>query len=258
MKSISADENLARGHRKRIKERFMKYGSDMLAEYEKLELFLTLCIPQRDVKPIAKNLIKTFGSINAVLNASDKELMLINGIGESVLCNIKILRMCLEAHLAESIKEAPLSLDSVELLSKYFERRLAPLEYEVLEMICLDAQLNLIGNSAIRIFEGSISSVQIDVRKIIEIAFKKSAVSIVLAHNHPSGDIKASDADIEFTKTLASTCKLLKLDFIEHIIVAKNQFYSFRRNGHLDMLYDTSLSKDKRSKISTPRKSLKI
>ncbi|MFI3291855.1 MAG: DNA repair protein RadC [Opitutales bacterium] len=250
-------EKLNLGHRQRIRQRFIDFGYDILLDYERLELFLTLCIPRKDVKAIAKNLLIRFGSISGVINAADKDLAEINGVGESVICNIKILRMCVNSHIFESIKDGRLNLDSVDLIARYFESRIANLSYEVLEVICLDSQLKLLGSSAIRICEGSVNFINVNMRKIIEIAFENSASSIVLAHNHPQGEAKPSPEDVNFTKSLSAICRPLKLDFIEHIIIAKGKYFSFRNNNYINILYDSSINPDKNAKVSELKKTLK-
>jgi len=229
------------GHRARLRERFLKGGADSIADYELIELLLSLCIPRIDVKPIAKEMLLKHISINGILNAKDEELLSIKGFGESALCAMKILRACIARHHQESLSETDESLDTVAKLTKFFKARIATEKNEILEMVCFDSQLHILQCGAIRLLEGNVNSANVEIRKIAEIALRYGASSIALAHNHPSGNCKPSPEDIRFTKELSSVCRVLKVDFIEHIIVSKTSSFSFRKNGHLDKLYDSTL-----------------
>lgn len=229
------------GHRSRLRARFLSGGLSALAEYEILELLLTFAIPRKDVKPIAKALLIKFGSFKSVLNASEKELMEVEGVGESSRCLIKFMRELIPLFHLQVLEEERLELDSIDKLIAFFRARMDGEKKEVLELACFDSDLRLLPNGAIRLFEGSANMANVDIRKILEIALNLGATSIVISHNHPNGDMRPSFEDINFTRKLSLACKSIRLSFIEHIIIAKNAEFSFRRDGRFDDLYDETL-----------------
>lgn len=252
-------ENDKTGHRLRLRQRFESGGISALAEYEILELMLTYAIVRKDVKPIAKLLLKRFGSLKNVLNASKAELVSVDGMGDSSAIMINFIRGIIPLYHLQVLEEEPLELDSVDKIAEFFCARISSEKIEVLEMACFDTQLRLLPHGVVRLFEGSANTANVDIRRIIECAIKAGASSIVLAHNHPTGAAKPSSADIAFTRTLSDACKPIKLDFIEHIIIAKNAYFSFRRDGEFDVLYDsTSEPQYYASSVANPKKALKI
>jgi len=256
-KNLAIKQKQSEGHRSRLRERFLKSGVDSLADYELIELLLSMCIPRKDVKPIAKILLEKFQSLGAILNAKDEELLTINGFGENALCGIKVIRACIAIHHQDSLSESSETLDTVSKLIKFFKARISTEQNEVLEMVCFDSQLRILPCGAIRLFEGNVNSANIEIRKIIEIALKNNASSIAIAHNHPSGNCKPSLEDVKFTQELSTLCRMIKLDFIEHIIVSKSSSFSFRKDGHFDKLYDSTRPFGRaQSMIGLNRKSL--
>lgn len=198
------------GHRQRLRSRYAAGGIASLADYERVELLLTYFVPRIDVKPVAKSLLHKFGNIRGIIDAPVEELRAVKGIGESSALGISLLK---------------------NLITLYHEN----------ELVCFDAKLKIIPNGSVRIFEGSVSSTSIDVRKIIETAIKHGAASIAVAHNHPSGDPTPSLEDIRLTMRLSEACKPIHLSLIEHVVVGKKACFSFRRDGRFDCLYDESL-----------------
>lgn len=249
------------GHRLRLRDRFLNGGVSALAEYEIVELVLMFAIPRKDVKPIAKKLIQKYGGLKQILNADKNELIGIEGLGEHSVCLIKLMRDLIPLYHLQTLEKTPIELDSVDKLIEFFRARIEGLKNEVLEMACFDSELRLIENGAIRLFEGSSNTAKADIRRIIEIAIKFGASSIVIAHNHPNGDARPSYEDIAFTRKLSLACRPIALNFIEHLIVAKNATFSFRRDGYFDSLYDTSVPEDcgdEISNVASPVKRLKI
>ncbi len=248
------------GHRMRLRERFLSGGISALAEYEIVELTLMFAIPRKDVKPIAKKLIQKYGGLKQILNADKNELIALDGLGKNSICLIKLMRELIPLYHLQTLEQTPIELDSVDKLIDFFRARIEGLKNEVLELACFDSELRLIEGGAIRLFEGSSNTAKADIRRIIEIAIKLGASSIVIAHNHPQGDAKPSVEDIAFTRKLSLACQPISLNFIEHLIVAKNATFSFRRDGYFDSLYDTSIPEDdvEISNVASPVKRLKI
>lgn len=251
-------ENDKLGHRQRLRARFLSGGISALAEYEVLELLLTYAIARKDVKPIAKALLKKFGSLKNVINAEASELETIEGMGNSSAAMIVFLRALIPLYHLQTLEESPLELDSVDKIAEFFSSRIGSENIEVLEMACFDSQLRLLPKGVVRLFEGSANTANVDIRRIVECAIKSGASSIVLAHNHPHGAAKPSQADIRFTQTLSEACKPIKLDFIEHIIIAKNSFFYFRRDGRFDVLYDSTSADECYDSVANLKKTLKL
>ena len=233
------------GHRSRLRTRYAKGGVSSLADYEFVELILTFIIPRIDVKPIAKALLAKFKNVRGIIDAPADELSKIKGIGETSALAIKMLSDIITTYHLNELEVPDTQIGTIAKLIKYFKAKISTETHEVLELVCFDAQLKIIPDGSIRLFEGSVNSANVDIRKIIEIAIKKGASSIAIAHNHPSGNPMPSLDDIRFTRRLADSCKPISLNFIEHIIVGKNACFSFRRDGRFDDLYDESLMENR-------------
>lgn len=242
---MNIKSNSCAGHRERLRERFERGGIDTWADYEILEYLLTLIIPRVDVKPTAKSLLKKFGNIHNILNANPEDLQKVEGIGKSSALALSFLKDVISVYHRDELKTEADEISTISKLMRFFKSRIGGRQNEVLEMVCFDAKLRILQDGTIRLFEGSVNSANVDIRKIVETAIKKGASSIALSHNHPSGDPTPSFDDIRFTRKLSEACKPINLNFIEHIIVGKNACFSFRRDGRFDDLYDESLQESR-------------
>ena len=221
------------GHRARLRERFKKNGLHGFAEHEVLELLLTLCIPRKDVKALAKTLLKRFGNICCVFDANPKELLKVSGIGEVSVTCLNLIKAFSVYYLQQKTSDVCI-FDNNEALINFWKVRLGGLKHEVFEVAYLDSGYRLLSDGIIRMEEGMASKIQIYPRKVIEVAFLRGASNIVIAHNHPSGDPKPSQADFSMTQTLRYIGNALSLRLLDHIIITKDSFYSFRQDGFLD------------------------
>ena len=241
----SAKESACSGHRERLRSKYERSDIDSWADYEIVEYMLTLIIPRVDVKPTAKNMLSKFGSVSGILDAPIEDLQKIEGIGRSSALAIHFLKDLISVYHRDELKKPGNEISTISKLMRFFKSRIGGLPNEVLEMVCFDAKLRIVPDGAVRLFEGSVNSANVDIRRIVETAIKKGASSIALAHNHPSGDPRPSFEDIRFTRKLSSACKPIDLNFIEQIIVGKNACFSFRRDGRFDDLYDESLEESR-------------
>ena len=198
--------NSSLGHRKRLRDRYARGGLSALSDYEVVELMLTFFIPRIDVKPIAKDLIKKYKNLRGIIETPPEELIKTNGIGESAAISIKFFKDCITLAALNDLEVSEGILPTISKLIKFFRSKIASEKHEVLEMVCLDAKLRIIPDGSVRLFEGSVTSANVDIRKIIEIAIKKGASSIAIAHNHPSGDPSPSFEDVRFTRKLSEAC----------------------------------------------------
>jgi DNA repair protein RadC len=219
----------AAGHRARLRERFLKGGFESPADYEVLEILLTLCIPRRDVKPAAKALLKQFGSVRGVLDAPVGELQRVPGIGAVAPVALRIIRETAALYLRQSIEGRPV-LDNGEKLADFWRLRLGPLRNEVFEVAYLDHHYQLIEDGVERLEEGTPAETVVYPRKVMESALRKQASHIVVAHNHPTGDVTPSDHDKRLTRALQQAGQPLGIKVIDHLIVAAEKTYSFRKS----------------------------
>ena len=236
-----AKQDYHNGHRQRMRERYARSGTYGMADYEIVEMLLALLIPRIDVKPIAKDLIAKFKNLRGILDAPREELEKVRGIGLNTALALKFVKDTITVYHTDELKCEGMEIPTITKLIKYFKAKIVAEQNEVLEMLCFDTKLRIIGDSSVRLVEGTVSSANVDIRKIVEVAIKRGASSIAIAHNHPSGDPHPSLDDVRFTRRLSETCRALSISLIEHVIVAKSACFSFRREGHIDDLYDETV-----------------
>ncbi|GAH20349.1 unnamed protein product, partial [marine sediment metagenome] len=189
----------AEGHRKRLREKFIKSGLTGFHDYEIIELLLTLGSPRKDCKQSAKEAIKRFKSLRGVLEAPPEELQQIGGIGPHNAFGIKLVQEVAREFLKEKIIDKPVYKSSREVFD-YLCHSMRDLRKEAFKVIYLNSQNQII--EAADLFEGTVSSSSISPREVMESAIKNNAVSLVFAHNHPSGNPEPSKSDKELTRDL--------------------------------------------------------
>jgi DNA repair protein RadC len=225
---MSAIDQHYKGHRERLKKRFTESGTGAFHDYEVIELLLSYAIPRRDTKPMAKNLLKHFGSIKGVIDATQQDLETASGMGRHSAILIKLAKELGTLYLKEKAKEKPQVTCTRDLLD-YCRSKMGGLKDEQFHVIYLDAQNKIIETETIQ--EGIVNQAVVYPRKVLENALTQKASAIILVHNHPSGHIKPSDADIRLTKTIQETAKVLDILVHDHLIIGENRFFSFREEG---------------------------
>jgi len=217
-------------HRKRLKERYERAGMEGLQDYEILELLLCYAIPQGDVKPRAKDLLKRFGSLKGVLDADSKALREILGVGPHSSLFFKVVRDISTLYLrqAAEVKE---QISSTKELIDYCLSSMGGLKDEHFAVIYLNARNRIIRVETIQ--EGIVNQAVVYPRKVLEKALKHKASAIILVHNHPSGHVRPSDADIRLTRVLQDAARVMDIVLHDHLIVGENRFFSFREEGIL-------------------------
>ena len=223
--------NHASGHRDRLRARVIEHGLESLADYEVMEVVLMGAIPRKDVKPIAKTLIRTFGSLNNVMNASLSDLKKIDGIGETSAFAIQLYASVNYYLKRDALKKKRTSLQNQLDMLDYLYTRFDPLTHEEFHVIYLDSKNNII--QAEMVFRGSVNSSAVYPREVMKEAVKKGAASIVVAHNHPSGDPTPSLDDEIVTVELANAARTLSIRLLDHVIIGKGQHFSFADEGKL-------------------------
>ena len=221
------------GHRQRLRERFLKTGLRGFSEHEVLELLLTLCIPRHDVKTLAKTLLMKFDSVRGVFEAEAHTLKTIKGLGDVSVCCIQLIKSFADYYLQQKIEKLPLFTNNDDLVH-FWQTRIGHLSNEVVEVAYLDNAYHLLTNGIERLEEGATACANIYPQKILKLALLKSASYMVIAHNHPSGNCQPSQADFKITQTLQHISHALSLQLLDHIIVTRNDFYSFRQSGFLE------------------------
>lgn len=218
------------GHRKRLKARFRKGGVDALAEYELLELQLMTAIPRRDVKPLAKALIRKFGSYAEVISAEPERLSEISGVGENVVTILKLAEASAQKLAEGSVLEKPV-LNNWQSLLNYCSVQIAFKKKEQFRVLFLDRQNRLIADEKMQ--EGTIDHTPVYPREIIKRALELGSTAIILVHNHPSGDHTPSRDDIDMTKKIETAGEQLGVTLHDHLIISKTGHSSFKS---LDLL----------------------
>lgn len=211
------------GHRERLRQKYRKAGHGGLLDYEKLELLLTFAISRRDVKPIAKALLKQFGSLSGIMDATEERLTQIPGVGENVALLIHLMKGLCTDYLYEQVKGREVLSSSQEVL-RYAKMKLAGLEHEVFMVIYLNTQNEVIGDEIL--VEGTIDQLYIHPRQLMTRALNMSARGIILLHNHPSGTPSPSPADIQLTRSIKIAAEAMRLDILDHLIITRNSCYS--------------------------------
>jgi DNA repair protein RadC len=220
-----AGAQLMKGHRERLRSRFMGGGADAMPDYELLELVLFNAIPRRDTKPLAKILIKKFGSFAEVVNAPELRLAEVDGVSARVIAELKIVRAASLRLLKGQIMARP-ALSSWTQVLEYCRAAMSYETREQFRILFLDKKNNLIADEVQQ--EGTVDHTPVYVREVVKRALELSATAIILAHNHPSGDPTPSRADIDMTKMIIDAAKPLGIQVHDHIIVGRQGHASFK------------------------------
>ncbi len=216
-------ENYNIGHRARLKNKFYKHGDTGFSDYELLELLLTYSIPRKDVKSLAKDLLKTFGSLRGVMLASAEQLEQVHDIGKSSAILINLAFMLTLRCFKEEMQENPIMKDSM-VLHDYLRMLIKDNFNERLFVLFLDKRDRLLGEWHC---EGSHDEVQIDHLQLLRvISFQPKTKSIVVAHNHPSGEYKPSQNDLNATFHIRTAVAAFGIELKDHLIVTPDRVYS--------------------------------
>ena len=229
------NEKDSQGHRERIKEKFLKNGIDGFAEYEILELLLTYCIPRKDTKPIAKELLNKFKSLDNVFKADLDKLSAIDGLGKNSVAFLKLIGDLPSIIYKDDLKnkklidKETLKISNKDILLKYLRNKIGYEEIEKFYVLYLSSS-----NEVIEFEENSVGTLDrssVYPREIYKKIINLNAKSVILAHNHPSDNITPSKCDIELTNEIAKGLKNFGALLIEHIIITKNSYFSFLEEG---------------------------
>lgn len=224
-----ADASIHKGHRERLKARFLEEGLDNFTDIQALELLLFYAIPQKDTNPIAHALLDHFGSLSRVLEADVEELKKVPGISDhsaTLLALVTELGRYYQVDCAQRVEV----LTTLDACGAYLVPRFFGRSNETVFLLCLDAKCKVL--CCKEIGEGSVNSTSISIRKVVETAMSANATTVVLAHNHPSGVALPSSEDVQTTRRVAAALSAVEVHLADHIVVAEGDYVSMVQSGY--------------------------
>lgn len=216
------------GHRERARERLMDSKPGAMQDYELLELLLFMAIPRKDTKFLAKSLINKYGSFAKVINAEQESLMEVKGVSKNTLACFKLIKEGVIRITREEMINKPI-ISSWQSLLDYCRAALGHLKKEVFLIIYLNNQNELIDEDLQEY--GTVDQVSVYPREITKRALFLNASAIIMVHNHPGGNTKASKEDIEVTRHISNALSPFKIKIHDHIIISDKSFFSFKSEG---------------------------
>lgn len=229
--SATAEKPHYHGHYQRLRERFLRNGLAAFEDYEALELLLSFSGRNRDVKPLAKDLIKRFGSFKQVIDAPVEELEAVDGMGPASISLVRFVKEASARYLQQTSRQERFSPNSPQALIDYCIVSLGALPNERFRVICLDSNFAIVDERDVA--EGTVNQATVHPRKVIEAALQAKASTLVFVHNHPDGNVAPSEFDKTLTRGLVLAAKTVAIEVYDHIIVSRDTHFSFRSAGLL-------------------------
>lgn len=232
MTETKDEKPLYLGHRERLRARFMVDEGFSMEDYELLELLLTMAIPRKDVKPLAKRLIIKYGDIGSVLHAPIHELMEFKGLSKIALVLFKVVSTCGIRCSSSSFYDSdkPIFSHWAEFID-YCRQKLAYDDVENFRIFCFDKHLHLVAEEFLS--RGTANRTAVHPSEVVKTALKYKACYVVLVHNHPSGDSTPSTADKTVTSHICALCEAMEITVYDHLIITRNDYFSFRNAGYI-------------------------
>jgi len=219
-----------RGHRQRLREKFLQSGLDGFHDYEVVELLLTLATPRKDCKDAAKAALKRFKTLQAVLEASPQLLCEVPGIGPKNSFGLQLIKAVADRYLAKRLLHRDPITNSRELFD-FLNHTIRDLHRERFVAVFLDARNRVIDTETL--FEGTLTGSSVYPREVVLSALNNHAAAMIFAHNHPSGDPEPSTEDIALTRQLVFACAVVGVTVHEHLIIGDNRYFSFADQGYI-------------------------
>ncbi len=216
------------GHRARLRKRLLDGGSEALADHELIEYLLMTAVPRKDMKPLAKALLKRFGGLAGVLNAEPAALAQENGMGAASTAALKIVALATRRLARTGLQEQPV-LASWQMLIDYLTINMAHLRHERVRVLYLDTKNRLILDD--QLSDGTLDEAAIHPREVVKKALDLGASALILVHNHPSGSPEPSRADVQITNKIAEAGRLLGITVHDHVIIGKEGHVSLKAKG---------------------------
>lgn len=209
------------------REKLLGQGAESLTDVELLAIFLRTGIKGTPVMALSESVLAHFGSLRSLLTADVESFCTFKGLGKTQFIQLQATREMTKRYLAQKMEKNEV-IDNPIMATMYFQALLENDEREVFVVLFLDNQHRLIRSE--KMFSGTINQTAVYPREIIKACLKYNAASIIVAHNHPSGDCKPSQADRSFTEKLRKACELVDIKLLDHIIVGKGDFFSFEED----------------------------
>lgn len=223
---MAEKESIHAGHRERIRQRFREQGLTGFAEHEALELLLTFAIARKDVNPLAHELIAQFGSLSAVLEADESELLRVKGVGENTAALITLMPELFGFYRRSAMGERPRVTNYAEAKA-YCQSLFFGAQEEMVYVLCLDQGGRVIHPALLR--RGTVDEVSIYPREVVEMVIRYHAHAVLLTHNHPSGSAYPSQADIDVTMRIVKALDAIGVAMTDHLILSGDEVYSMMR-----------------------------
>ncbi|MBF0143428.1 MAG: DNA repair protein RadC [Magnetococcales bacterium] len=217
------------GHRQRLRERFANEGLDGFADHEVLELILFNALPRRNTNPIAHDLLRRFGSLSAVLEASHQDLVVVPGMGETASIFLGLIPALTRRYLNDRNQRLKPALHQPDLAAEVLIPLMAGRTEEVFYVLCLDKRCRLLYPALVS--QGTVGETIVHPRRVVEVALRHKASKVMLTHNHPSGSLHPSRHDLALTRALQAALHPIGIEVVDHIIVAGNRITSLARDG---------------------------
>jgi len=226
----STDENPHKGHREKLKKRFIEEGLGSFADHQVLEMLLFYTIPRKDTNEMAHRLLEKFGTLESLFDASPEDLIRKGDVTPNTAVFLSMIPELARRYMIIKQGKKPI-LDSSSRAGEFVKSLFVGKNYEAFYVCCLNSQNQL--NYAALVHEGTINEAPVYPRLIVETALRHKASSVILAHNHPGGSLRPSGADIEVTRKICDALKTISITVIDHMIAAGDSYYSFAENGLL-------------------------
>ena len=217
-------------HRKRVRERYIKDGLDSFEPHQVLELMLFYTIPRKDTNETAHRLLDKFGTLSNVFEAPCKELMNIEGVGENTALFLNLIPQLIRKYEQDKRRELDI-IRNTEDAGNYAKSLFHGRIYECFFLICLNVQNKIICTE--KISEGTLDETPVYPRNVVRTALQNNAYSVIIAHNHPGGSLVPSPADTETTHAIKKALDSINIELRDHIIVANDNYLSFKDTGLL-------------------------
>jgi DNA repair protein RadC len=223
-----SDDTHYLGHRARLRERFLDVGGEAIPDYELLELILFSARPRGDVKPLAKRLLKEFGTFAKVMYADESALRAVDEVGDAAIAALKTIRVSAQRLIKSEITDQPI-IQSWSALMDYCKLAMGNNKVEEFRVLFLNHRHALITDEVMQ--RGTINHTPVYPREIVKRALELSAAAVILLHNHPSGDPTPSKADIDVTKKIVEATATIGVTVHDHVIITETGHYSFKSFG---------------------------
>ena len=214
------------GHRERLRQRLRTAGLGAFSEHEVLELLLTYAIPRQDVNPLAHELLAAFGSLSAVLNADESELLRVKGMGGNAALLLTMMPQLMQRYQLSALGERPVIMTLADARAYCAPLFIGAIE-EQIYMVCLDQAGHVLHRTLLH--TGTVDQVPLYPRTVVETALRHNAHAVILAHNHPSGMAEASQADVDVTKRIGTALHMIGIKLADHLVFAGGRAFSIMR-----------------------------